>query len=237
MRANDGSTVLHSACNATWEGLEAAVELLLRWGVDETALDDQNSTRSALLDTKNLCDHVHCSKEEVERTRLLLARAPADRAWRRRCWLVILRSRVSKANMTACDSGLTAEAEGCKVARIRQAGGVTCGMSVQASRCGIAVAARNNGERDLNGIVALLIGLEVEGVFRAVCSFLWRDMRTHSRKTAWMIVGPEVRLFGAYMSRDRLLLLRCCCCCCCRWWWWWWWWCFSHELFFRVTRC
>ena len=109
--------------------------------------------------------------------------------------------------MTACDSGLTAEAEGCKVARIRQAGGVTCGMSVQASRCGIAVAAGNNGERDLNGIVALLIGLEVEGVFRAVCSFLWRDMRTHSRKTAWMIVGPEVRLFGAYMSRDRLLLL------------------------------
>lgn len=44
-----------------------------------------------------------CSGEEVDRVPQLLARTPADRKWRRQCWLVMLRSRRTNdaAEMTA----------------------------------------------------------------------------------------------------------------------------------------
>lgn len=49
------------------------------------------------LDEEELEDSPPCAQGEVERARLLLSRAPADRAWRRRSWLVMLRGRLAKA--------------------------------------------------------------------------------------------------------------------------------------------
>lgn len=49
-----------------------------------------------------------CSREEFEHVRLfLLSRAPADRAWRRRSSLVLLRSHASKAREESHDEGGT----------------------------------------------------------------------------------------------------------------------------------
>ncbi|CAM9848932.1 unnamed protein product, partial [Ectocarpus sp. 13 AM-2016] len=89
----DGNTPLHLACYRQDKGLEAPVDLLLRWGADETAPNSDGKTPADLLDEHdNDNDRTTCSEAEIEQVRLLLARAPADRAWRGRCWLVMLRS-------------------------------------------------------------------------------------------------------------------------------------------------
>ncbi|CAM9813257.1 unnamed protein product [Ectocarpus sp. 8 AP-2014] len=80
---NDGDTALHFA-------VESAVSvdmtrLLLLRGADENALDSGGRTPAQV--------------------RLLLDRAPADRRWRRRGWLVMLRSRTLKAGEAGCEGG------------------------------------------------------------------------------------------------------------------------------------
>lgn len=43
---------------------------------------------------------------EIERVRALLVRAPEDRAWRLRSWLVMMRSRVLRATSSGRDAGV-----------------------------------------------------------------------------------------------------------------------------------
>ncbi len=85
-----GSTALHLACFGKRRGLEVAVDLLLRWGADETAVNNDGQTPADVLlnfDFGDGDDKEPAKHDEVERTRLLLLRAPADRAWRSRvCW-------------------------------------------------------------------------------------------------------------------------------------------------------
>lgn len=63
----------------------ASVSVLLRWGADETAFTNDGKTPADLLPSV-----------PDDTIRLLLARAPVDKAWYRRGWLVMLRSRASK---------------------------------------------------------------------------------------------------------------------------------------------
>lgn len=94
--AGSRSTALHVVCSMSLERMEATVSLLLRWGADETALDGDGKTPADLVNLNGDCDEP-LSPEDVERVRLLLARAPAQRAWRRRGWLVMLVSRSLRA--------------------------------------------------------------------------------------------------------------------------------------------
>lgn len=91
-------TALHRVCAESPKNTEAAVDLLLRWGADETALDKNGKTPAELLNFDDEDDE-SLSQDGVERVRLLLARAPADRAWRRRGWLVMIRARNVKDNV------------------------------------------------------------------------------------------------------------------------------------------
>ncbi|CBJ33459.1 inversin protein alternative isoform [Ectocarpus siliculosus] len=119
------------------------VSLLLQWGADETALDRDGKTPADLIDE---------SRPQHEAVRLLLARAPADRAWRRRGWLVMVFSRTPKAGGSGGSSG---------------DGGATGARSVK-QQCG----ARGGKESfDLFAAVAQLRVVE-EGVFRNVVGFL-----------------------------------------------------------------
>lgn len=81
-------------CRTQERGAEAATDPLLRWGADETALDRDGKTPAEVLDVPR---EGYPSQNEIDRVRLLLARAPADTARRRRGWLVMLRSRASMA--------------------------------------------------------------------------------------------------------------------------------------------
>lgn len=100
---HDGPTPLHQVCIRKKHGLELGVDLLLRWGADETVYDNDGETPAAKLDI--LPPVGDCPLAEIERGRRLLARAPADRAWRRRCWLVMFRSRSTKAGANGYEIG------------------------------------------------------------------------------------------------------------------------------------
>lgn len=99
-----GNTPLHHACATRRPGLEGTVSLLLRWGADEKASDKRGVVPARSLIGDGPALSFQCSQQEVERTRLLLARAPADRAWRRRCWLVMLRQRAASEATVATSS-------------------------------------------------------------------------------------------------------------------------------------
>ena len=91
-----GQTPLHVACQHQAWGVDSAVDLLLRSGATETAIGRDGRTAFDLLGLQ-VADGRGCSDDEKQRARTLLARAIQDRAWRRRCWPVILRSRALKA--------------------------------------------------------------------------------------------------------------------------------------------
>ena len=192
---------MHQACVGRRPGLEKAVDLLLRWGADETALNEDGLTPAEVLDHDLDESENHCSQEEVERARLLLARAPADRTWRRRGWLVMLRSRASKVRVAShggvgnstngdssgSDARLTGDREGESqkagtTEAASEAGGEQ-GNRREQRRGGDGGEARNllgvgagggseGGGVGFSGIVALLLELELEDVFRSVVGFL-----------------------------------------------------------------
>lgn len=83
---------LHEACMRRFAGLERVVDLLLRWGADDTAYSDDGLWPEEILDSGQAV-YFGCSAEEIARTHRLLACAELDRIWRRRGWLIILRSR------------------------------------------------------------------------------------------------------------------------------------------------
>lgn len=92
-------------------------------------------------------------------TRLLLAHAPGDRAWRRRGWLVVLRSRAKEAMIaSSCDSGGAAGA-GLNVVGIGQR------ESRKEERSDTGRRARGGAGGEtclLSDAVALLTSLEME---------------------------------------------------------------------------
>ena len=100
-RGASSSTVLFEACSVKPVGLEATVDLLLRWGGDETAEDDRGETpmdglSHAIVPSGNDDGFLHCSPDEVERVRTLLSRA---KTWRRRGWLIMTRVGLGKMEM------------------------------------------------------------------------------------------------------------------------------------------
>ncbi|CAN0427256.1 unnamed protein product [Ectocarpus sp. 8 AP-2014] len=85
-RSYGGRTPLHRIMNRR-SCVASVVDLLLRWGADETMKDERGKTPADYLARiRNLDPAV------AERVRHLLVNAPIDRAWRRRGWLVMLRA-------------------------------------------------------------------------------------------------------------------------------------------------
>lgn len=92
-KASDGSTALHLAANSG-EDMDDTVDILLRWGASEQTVDQDGRTPADVF--TSLALQRPGTWPELERALELLARAPADRAWRRRWWLVMLRERTKK---------------------------------------------------------------------------------------------------------------------------------------------
>lgn len=75
--------------------MRAVQELVLRWGADETQLDGRGRSASDIVGVlKNVFDRGAGHPEEVERIKVMLANAPADRRWNRRRDVVMLVSRL-----------------------------------------------------------------------------------------------------------------------------------------------
>ena len=158
VRGTAGDTPLHLACLSSNVG---GVELLLRWGADETLVDNAGDTAADNVggwDGQGGSDDEEQRKADDQRILDMLARAPADRSWRRRGWLVLARSRADKMELVE-DSGST-NGSSAKVAK---------------TRCDGRGAGEGGGGQamiDLGSLVGRVVGLEAEGVFRLVVGFL-----------------------------------------------------------------
>eukprot|EP00903_Cladosiphon_okamuranus_P013959 g12981.t1 len=119
---------------------EAAARHLLRWGADETALNNNGNTPPDLL-----------PRDGDDGMRLLLTRAPADRAWLRHGWVVLLRLRALKEGTSEDDD----DGETRPTQRHR----------------GAVVGDGDDGSKGLRAVVNQLLGVG-DGVFRTVVSFL-----------------------------------------------------------------
>lgn len=155
----------------------AIVEVLLRHGGDEAARDSDNQTPSDVLG-QALDDEMGRnggSPELRERIATLLARAPAERAWRRRSWLVMMRARVfmighQKAPWSEMRGTAKGEASQGRAARRRDL--------ARGSICKVEQAREFYGTEGIVGagkkapFVRWLVGAQEVGIFRNVVSFL-----------------------------------------------------------------
>lgn len=158
-----GYTPLHWVCRRRPVNAGEVTDILLRAGADETLETCDNKTPEDLL-KEEAASSPQCPAEEVCYVRKLLVGSPHDRTWRRWCWLVMPRSRASKARR-AHDTATKGEVgRTCKLARNR---GTEEGRmrDVQSS-------ARTEAGGDGSLVVTSLLNLELEGVFRKVLGFL-----------------------------------------------------------------
>lgn len=88
-----GYSPLHGAARQGGkEGAVEMVDLLLRWGADETVVDRDGNRAMDLVGSSLAEDDESRREDELVRLRKLLENAPADRAWRRRGVLALCRA-------------------------------------------------------------------------------------------------------------------------------------------------
>ena len=103
-----GRTALHlAASKGAHKHAVEVVDILLRWGADETAVCKEGKTAPSMVGTRYVY-RGHTVPENTERVRNLLARAPADRAWRRRGLMALCRAYPDRVRLGGDLAGLTA---------------------------------------------------------------------------------------------------------------------------------
>ena len=163
-----GHTPLHCAARkAGRQGAAEVVRSLLRSGADETIVNNVAGT-SAADDVGVDVEDEHILAEDVERVRELLANAPADRAWRRRGHLVLCRAysgrvQLIRENTSALADGARKSPSSSKLPRTEASGypGVAGGRTTN-----------EKATHDWVDLVAMVLGVQEEGVFRTIVGFL-----------------------------------------------------------------
>ena len=157
-RSGDGYTPLHDAC---YQSYVDCVEILLRWGADDKLTDASRETAEDVVGEWERNGEEEDAESEQrkaddERIRWMLARAPADRSWRRRGWLVMARSFPAKVQLA--------------MERNSGGGGGSRGSSDDA--VGGSSGTLGQTKTDPERLVNRVVGLDVEGIFRLVVGFL-----------------------------------------------------------------
>lgn len=154
-------TPLHETCGCS---CVAGVKLLLRWGADESKLDENGDKAADWVGAWEQVDDVDEGedsnkqrKNDDQHIRHMLKRAPADRSWRHRGWLALCRSYPTRVQLLAKDSS-----SGGSSAKVAKAG------------CNLRRGCDETGGQAVGiaHLVGRVVGLEVEGVFRLVVGFL-----------------------------------------------------------------
>lgn len=165
----EGNSLLHLAavaegsrwCMSSWgqEEPPSSVDVLLRAGADETATNDNDHTphdrvRLELADSNS---HSH----EPQSVLRLLERAPNDRAWRRRALWALCRAHPERVHVEL-------EANGPEVREID--GGDAAVSEDVREESGDPMDVEGAG--DLSRVLARVLGLHEEGIFRTIVGFL-----------------------------------------------------------------
>lgn len=96
-----GYSPLHGAARQGGkEGAVEMVDLLLRWGADETVLDRDGNRAVDLVGSGLTEDDESLREDELVRLQKMLENAPADRAWRRRGVLALCRAFPDRARLS-----------------------------------------------------------------------------------------------------------------------------------------
>ncbi|CAM9206215.1 unnamed protein product [Ectocarpus sp. 12 AP-2014] len=175
-RDKNGRSPLHLAVREGYyvTDVRSPVDLLLRWGADETAKDDGDqddddddddgpSVGNSPAELWEYRVKVTCSTyADAAPVQKLLDGARKDRTWRRRGWLVMCRAFPDKVRLRA-DSGGSNAKPGRDV-RVR-------GDSAAGSDGVLAVTKHGRAAGGLNDVVARSLGFE-GGVFRNIVTFL-----------------------------------------------------------------
>ncbi|CAM9792798.1 unnamed protein product [Sphacelaria rigidula] len=93
-KTGDGKSPLMLACMNLHQ---KAADLLLRWGADETDVDNEGRSADQFIGAHVEIDDHEERQQDMDNMHKLLANAPADRVWRRRGWLVLCRAIPNKA--------------------------------------------------------------------------------------------------------------------------------------------
>lgn len=169
---------LHGACSNSSENSGAEmVKLLLRWGADETHVDDNGKTAAALVGTASLAETGKPpGKNDLVLARL--AKAPADRVWRRRGFAVMCRARINRPQPEpsggdeACGGACSESPH--KRARLATAGGGGDAAGTIGDQgiahWGVAESA-SVGDDDLHALKRV-VEMDVDDVLRGVVGFL-----------------------------------------------------------------
>ncbi|CAN0386547.1 unnamed protein product [Ectocarpus sp. 8 AP-2014] len=168
-------TPLHVACARSSVN---GVEFLLRWGADEKLTDVDGETPADTIgsfngieetppDVTDAPEENRGNDEEIEadqqRIRQKLARAPADRSWRRRGWLVLSRSCPTKVQISNKSSSSSSSSDDLSAEVVS----VSCkGLGGDDKE--------TEDQRTVNwrDLVVRLVGLETDVLFRLVVGFL-----------------------------------------------------------------
>lgn len=171
-------------------GAAGVVETLLRWGADETAVDNEGSTAAEVVGAD--VEEGDRLTEDFERVCELLARAPQDRAWRRRCLPVLcvararkMRSefksaaplstrktvtRVSERDTRARTTGTAADGVP-ETGEGGEAGGFSIERESNNGTMG-SVQDRTKNAENFDIVVVVLLEIEDEGLLRKIVGFL-----------------------------------------------------------------
>eukprot|EP00752_Nemacystus_decipiens_P004952 g4505.t1 len=174
----EGDTALHLAASGDNDNMDDTVNLLLRWGASEQDLDGEGKTTAERL--QELKRERGGGTNDARAHRLaraleLLASAPADRAWRRRSWLVMLRARTEKERMERRGDGFRAEGGDSSGEVVHDDRGREDNETRRQENARSEGRPRSRRRRDstgFGGLVEVLLGLESDGVFRTILGFL-----------------------------------------------------------------
>ena len=180
-RDNAGRSPLHQvivSCGYDVRDVAEVVDLLLRWGADETATveapgddsedsEEEISGKTAWEMWEFHVEDYRVSAAGAAPVRKLLADAQKDRTWRRRGWLVLVRAFPERVRLKAdfrC-AAITGRAR-----RVR-ARGPSAAASDGGAQAGSAPRC-DGPARGLNGLVAGAVTFPEDGVFRNIVEFL-----------------------------------------------------------------
>ena len=183
-----GYTTLHGvARQAGRDGALEIADLLFKRGADETAVDQDGHLPLDLIDANrnNNEDDSKTGEKNVERMRKLFKNAPADRAWRRRGFLVLCRAfpgrvRLGRprdaAHAIEAPAGKEGGSSRIELDRARERGRTTFASELSENNGGqtrsAAEPAPKATEDIFCGVATKTLTLAEDGIFRRIVAFL-----------------------------------------------------------------
>lgn len=153
-----GETALHVACKAL---RVSAVQILLRAGANEAAVDIEGHTAA---DMASRLLHSQCPgvfRDRLDEIMRSLSKAPIDRVWRRRGWLLMLRSR---------ERPIMVMRECTRARKFREIPSLI-GYNILRGGKGTGLSQHVAGG-DFHFLVARVLGIDEDGIFRTILSFI-----------------------------------------------------------------